>query len=430
MGHASACPWGLVTAHAARPAPYPSSGNQVLSCSSLHQGWEAEPDGCEELPPPPPRERSRLCPSFGGDFLGLVGPGKGRALGRWLCAGELEPTLGFALKHTSDWAEGAKVFPRSHDHHQGWVWRQESGQQPRLVLCSIFFFLHHTFCQGAQRHRAEGALAFCPPPITSLQSQLDLGKKDLPSEITDLMKITVKIKCAENSSQGNGLCWSEWSLCPSNLSGLMDNIDIERLMLLWDCASSTKISVGCFPPHFKVFSRVKFCTLPFCSNLDEAWQARLWHFPWNGDSGSLANPNPAVHLKAADCCSKLGLDVPRREMLHLVSHRDELWDSGSSLYLGHLHIHPKPTGTGVRSSCPICISRFRCFIHGRGTWWIPHSSCACCSGMEGTKNHISHGFWAAHSPPCPLLMTVVLRAVAAVVLLLLPSNTVSAKLNY
>lgn len=27
--------------------------------------------------------------------------------------------------------------------------------------------------------------------------------------------------------------------------------------------------------------------------------------------------NPPVHLKAADCCSKLGLDAPRREMFHL-----------------------------------------------------------------------------------------------------------------
>lgn len=37
---------------------------------------------------------------------------------------------------------------------------------------------------------------------------------------------------------------------------------------------------------------------------------------------------------------------------------------------------------------------------------------------------------AAHSPPCPLFMTVVLGAMAVVVLLLLPSNTVSIKLNY
>lgn len=37
---------------------------------------------------------------------------------------------------------------------------------------------------------------------------------------------------------------------------------------------------------------------------------------------------------------------------------------------------------------------------------------------------------AAHSPPCPLFMTLVLGAMAGVVLLLLPSNTVSIKLNY
>lgn len=46
--------------------------------------------------------------------------------------------------------------------------------------------------QGAQRHHAEDAPAFCPLSITSLQSQLDLSEEDLPSERTDLMKISVK----------------------------------------------------------------------------------------------------------------------------------------------------------------------------------------------------------------------------------------------
>lgn len=63
--------------------------------------------------------------------------------------------------------------------------------------------------QGAQRLHADGALAFCPLPITSLQSQLDLlREKDLPSERTDLRKIAAKRKSGENSSQGSGLCWS------------------------------------------------------------------------------------------------------------------------------------------------------------------------------------------------------------------------------
>lgn len=181
----------------------------------------------------------------------------------------------------------------------------------------------------------------------------------------------------------------------------------------------------------------------------------------------MANPNPSVHLKAADCCPELGLDAPKREMLHLMSHRDELWPmsrvntppslcvpwaqpgcaswggvllpggSGSTLHLGYLctHPNPKPSGPGVRSSGPSCISRLRCFIHGRGmmdpTFWL------CMLEWDGGDRqpwpswiHGCSRCCAAHSPPCPLFMTVVLGAMAVVVLLLLPSNTVSTKLNY
>lgn len=80
MAHAFACPQSLVTAHLPLPPPCTSSGNQTLSWSSLHQGWEVEPAGYGELPPPVPRESSRLCPLSRGDgwvWWGQEGKGPG-----------------------------------------------------------------------------------------------------------------------------------------------------------------------------------------------------------------------------------------------------------------------------------------------------------------------------------------------------------------
>lgn len=149
-----------MTAHAPLPAPYPSSGSQTLSCSSLHQGWEAEP-GCEELPPLAPRGKSGFCLLSGGDGLGLVGPGKG---GLWAdgCAQERwspgEPAARFALQCARVTGQRWPRCLRSHNHHQGWVWRQESGQQPRAALWSLFLLLHHTFCPGS----TETSCRWCP----------------------------------------------------------------------------------------------------------------------------------------------------------------------------------------------------------------------------------------------------------------------------
>lgn len=44
----------------------------------------------------------------------------------------------------------------------------------------------------------------------------------------------------------------------------MDNIDTERLMLVWDCAKSTKIGVGCFFPLESIFqSQILYITILF-----------------------------------------------------------------------------------------------------------------------------------------------------------------------
>lgn len=73
------------------------------------------------------------------------------------------------------------------------------------------------------------------------------------------MKTAVKRKFGEKGS-----------LYPSNPSGLMDYIDTERLMLVWNCASSTEISVGCFSLPLESIFQSQILPLPFCSNLDEA----------------------------------------------------------------------------------------------------------------------------------------------------------------
>lgn len=236
----------------------------------------------------------------------------------------------------------------------------------------------------------------------------------------------------------------------------MDYIDTERLMLVWNCASSTEISVGCFFLPLKVFSRVKFYHyhfVPIWMKLDK--QDEISH-----EMGILANPNPPVHLKAADCCSKLGLGAPRREMLHLMSPEDELWPMPrvntppssclpgaqpgcaslggvcsqgiqAALSWGPLH-SPQPQTQWDRCEKQLPQLHFqaqvlhswqRCLMDP--TFWLsvlqwdggdkqPHPSrilgCSRCC--------------AAHSPPRPLFMTVVLKAMAVLVLLLLPSNSV------
>lgn len=135
--------------------------------------------------------------------MGLVGPGKGRALGR-ACTGELEPrgTLsGFcpALARVTG-QRWPRCFPGATTTTKDGFGGRRGGSNPGW--CSAAFSSCSTTpsAQGAQRHQAERALAFCPLPITSLQSQSDLGEKDLPSERADLMKIAVKRKCGENSS--------------------------------------------------------------------------------------------------------------------------------------------------------------------------------------------------------------------------------------
>lgn len=201
-----------MTAHAPLPAPYPSSGSQTLSCSSLHQGWEAEP-GCEELPPLAPRGKSGFCPLSGGDGLGLVGPGKG---GLWAdgCAQERwspgEPAAGFALRCARATKQRwPRCFPGATTTTKDGFGGRRVGSNPGQRSGAFSSCSTTPSAQGPQRLHADGALAFCHLPITSLQSQLDLlREKDLPSERTDLRKIAAKRKSGENSSQGSGLCWS------------------------------------------------------------------------------------------------------------------------------------------------------------------------------------------------------------------------------
>lgn len=69
-----------------------------------------------------------------------------------------EPAAGFALQCARATGQRWPRCPRSHDHHQGWVWRQESGQQPRAALWSLFLLLHHTFCPGS----TETSCRWCP----------------------------------------------------------------------------------------------------------------------------------------------------------------------------------------------------------------------------------------------------------------------------
>lgn len=89
---------------------------------------------------------------------------------------------------------------------------------PGWCSTAFFFFFSTTpSAQGAQRHHAEGALAFFPLPITSFQSQLDLSKKDLLSERKQSRENLEKIVAREMDYVGQ----SEASVLPTLLGSWM-----------------------------------------------------------------------------------------------------------------------------------------------------------------------------------------------------------------